>query len=524
MPKLQLTFDKGILKPANIASTILRPTPAGFSSYAQNIDVQSDEFGQFQILPGPALNTITNNSELTGVPHTRARLLGISSAGFDKILFTEGILGAANVVRMVEDVETGGAPQIKASTSVSATHGGHSTPTIQDIDVHNGLTLVAVGVDATDVWIQKSDCTSGAPGAFSLVDTATISADSLSSTDHRLILGDDGNYYISCNKRPTAYLLKLASDLTTVTAQIFTIPRGKQTTALGKYQTYLAIAYGEISTNAFTNRNVAQESGIILWAYDSTTQYVRDIPCPANYISAIVKDPSGNTLVFGGKNDGRTTIYQFTGFGFEPLYSYIGEMPRSRHSIDFDSQRRIIWTTADGQILRFDPLSGKFDHLGSITTGSSAGGILIKLLGLGNDFLATAGSGSTYTMKKVVFGNYIGDGASSDTINTPLIISGNQSLPAKSIVKNINIKLNRNLVTGEKIEVRFYKNGSTTAATYGSLSYATDGAIGAKTIRYMIQGVNEFAFGFAYKMSDNQTTAPAIVSAEVEYSTTNFHT
>ncbi len=195
-------------------------------------------------------------------------------------------------------------------------------------------------------------------------------------------------------------------------------------------------------------------------------------------------------------------------------------MPRSRHSIEFDGQGRILFQTADGQLCRFDRTNGIFDHIGSATVNSSAGGILAKGIGspVGNEFFLGAGTstGPAYVIKKVGFNSYIGDGGSGDTINTPLAVSGVENVPYNTTISAITMNLERPLATGEKVILQVYQNGSTTPTTYMTLDYSVDGAVSSKRVCLTLPKINNFSLGVIWKMTDASTTAPAVLPATVE--------
>jgi hypothetical protein len=260
------------------------------------------------------------------------------------------------------------------------------------------------------------------------------------------------------------------------------------------------------------------KNGIILWDFESPS-FTRNIPCPSRYISALIREPDGNLIAFGGLDEGKTTIYSFTGYAFIPQYSYIGDMPHTKHSVDFDGENRLNWLTADGQWCRYDKRTGIFDHLGTITTGSSAGGIFSRAVGgSGNEFILASGTGSTYTSKRATFGSYTGDAAASvDDSSTPLAVGGVIAVPPKSMLNWIDIRLNKNLVSGEKIESRLYKDGSTTYSVLWSLSFASDGGIAGKKIYLHKYGIDNMSIGLAWKQADNLATSPGFLGGVLDY-------
>lgn len=531
MAKLTVDFNKGIMPPARIGTLQLKPTTNGVLSYAQNIDLDNDEYGAGLVVPGPALTTITNNSELTGVLFAKALFTSDTAIGFEYIVLAEGLLGATNKLRIVSGVKNGGTPQI-STTNATVLHNdaagddtGHTGIVINDIteyrDAGGNTRIILVGRDATDEFLMKATISSGGGiiGTFSQISTVST------RDGHRmkLFVGDDNKVYVSRGVTPAA-LLSVDADLTTVTTSKFTMPQGKAVTAMGKYGQSAAIAYSSAEDGDFATRKAAATSGVILWDYVSAQAFIKDIPVPTNHISVVINDPSGATLLFGGLDQGKTTLFELNGYGVSPLVSYIGDMPYSRHSVTFDSQGRILWLTVDGQLMRYNKSIAKLEHLSTVSVTAGYGGILSKLLGgTGNDFLLAGGtdaSPDTFICKRVIFGSYVGDDdAGSDGITTPLAVSGQRVVPHNSAISAITLFLSRPLQTGEKIILRTYENGSTTANSYMTMEYVSDGAVSAKREVLTRPDLNNFALGIVYKQADGATTAPAVITAEVEIDT-----
>lgn len=514
MPKIPIKFTLGTEKPPKLGTAIVKPTSEGKMSYAQNVEVQNDESGNAVLTPGPALVTIGNNSELTGVPHTKARAINTAN-NTNYIYFDEGLLGATNKVRRIKDVVSGSTPVIDTTGSITVAHAAHANPRVDDMVFRNrsGIEEVAiVGVDDSDTWIQTFTATDASP-SLSVISTLTTSSKNF---EHKIMVGSDAIFYIGHRE-----LIDSVNLSNTYTANVLDLPVGLGVTALTEWQLRMVIAYNDTNPFTFAQRKSGGASGIAIWDFFSPS-FEKLVPCPSRYISAVVNDPDGSLLVFGGVDEGKCTIYNFNGYGFNPLVSYIGDLPRSGHSVDFDGQGRVVWQTADGQICRYDKRTDIFEHLSSITTGSSAGGVLTRALGgTGNEFIAASGSGSTYTCKRMTFGNYIGDGDSADGVTTPLAISGEIKLPQKSIVTAIELGFNKALASGEKVEARLYKNGSTTETSLGTASFSTDGAVASKIIRSLQTGVDTAAIGVAWKMTDASATAPGVLEGYLHYNAIN---
>src|SRR5687767_7055342 len=132
MPIAEIQFNRGIQPPAKIGTVILKPTNENKLSYAQNVDIQTDEYGGRVILPGPALVTLTNNSELTGVAWLR-QFFGLSTSPLGYLYVGEGLLGNTNRIRRIVDVEAGETPSLDASNSLTVTHTAHSNVVLEDL-------------------------------------------------------------------------------------------------------------------------------------------------------------------------------------------------------------------------------------------------------------------------------------------------------------------------------------------------------------------------------------------------------
>ena len=135
----------------------------------------------------------------------------------------------------------------------------------------------------------------------------------------------------------------------------------------------------------------------------------------------------------------------------------------------------------------------------------------------GTDFVAASGSGSTYTLKRVIFGSYIGDGGGADTVNTPQSVGGIENLQQGSNIQAITLHLAKKLALGEKVELRVYKNGDTsTYEIYMTMDFDTDGAISAKREVLTLDNINNFTLVAVWKQADGLATAPPVIYAEVE--------
>lgn len=519
MPTLKIEMNQGVQSPAKLGTAILKPAGEGRLSYAQNIDINNDEYGLGVLAPGPAMVTITGNATLTGVPWMKASYLSPSNST-GVFLIAGGTLGATDMVFRVTDVESGQTPQVDVTNTRQITHGAHTGEVIDDIVYRNNKSTHAAHPSAKYVYVIGHDATDGFVRGFAATD-ATMALDTdfvipgwSAGREPKMLVASDDEIYVGYGN--TIFTLPGAENTLN---QVLDLPVYAGVTALAEWQIKLLVGYHNSDQSpTFVERKGGGKSGIIIWDFESAS-YERDIVCPSRYISAIVNDPDGSLLVFGGVDEGRCTIYNFNGYGFDPLYSYIGDLPRSRHSIDFDGMGRVLFQTVDGQSCRFDKRTGIFEHLASITTGSSAGGLFTRLVGgSGNEFLAISGTGSTYTAKRMTFGSYIGDAASgSDTALTPLAISGLTALPPRSMLNSLEVMLNKNLETGEKVEIRLYKDGSSTPLVLGSLSFATDGAIAGKKIHLRKYGIDNMAIGVAWKQADALATAPGILGITADY-------
>jgi hypothetical protein len=512
MPQIKISLNKGIQPPGKLGTVILKPTAEGKLAYAQNVEIQSDEYGDGVLVPGPALVTLTDNSEFTGVPFVRAFVTS-SSQNFGCLYVAEGLLGATNKVRRIKDIEAGETPSVDTTGSFTVTHTAHSTVEVTDMLYRkaggNSYGYI-VGKDATDAWVQSFTALSASP-SLSAISTLTTF---VTPTVPKMMLGSDENIYILHGKH-----VDKVSSADVYSNGVFTLPESLGGTDLTEWNEFMAIAYNTDLAYTFTQRKSGGQSGIMLWDFESAS-YTRNVPCPSRFISALIREPDGNLICFGGLDEGKTTIYSFTGYAFIPQYSYIGDMPHSKHSVDFDGENRLNWITADGQWCRWDKRTGIFDHLGTVTTGSSAGGIFSRAVGgSGNEFILTSGSGSTYTSKRATFGSYTGDAAAvTDDTSTPLGIAGQLAIPPRSMLNWVQVSLNKNLASGEKVEIRLYKDGSTSYSVVGSLSFATDGAIAGKKIHLRKYGLDNMTIGIAWKQADALATSPGVLGIIADYS------
>lgn len=514
MKPITISYSKGIQFPPKLGTLSLKPTGEGKAAYAQNIDVANDEYGNGAVVPGPALTTIDNNSALSGVPFLR-QFYGLSSPERGYLYFAQGLLGTKTIIRRIKNIISGSTPSIDTdvATSMTVNHGpGHTNQTFVDFVLRpstgtNSYIYVS-GHDDTDSWVYKFF---GAADNVSLSLVAT-NTDFDTLTDQFLVFSTfDNNIYWIGQDRVSSIDV---SDIVTTNKLALGLPKGSYASCGVDWQQQLVVCYSTDTYGNFSGRNRAGRSGIVLWDYVSPS-ISRNIPAPCRFISVLIQAPDGQLLVFGGVDEGKSSIYSFTGYGFQLLTQYIGDMPRSRHSVEFDSQGRIVFVTADGYLCRYDRQSGIFENLG---TGSSTGGLLAKGIGspAGNEFFMGSGAGSTYMMKKVQFGSYIGDGAGADTVNTPLVADGIRVLPPHSNIQWATLNLAKPLETGERVELRIYKNGSTTDyVTYLTMDYSIDGAISSKREEITLDNINSFNAVPVWKMADGNQTAPPVLSVEV---------
>jgi hypothetical protein len=513
MGKIQLKFAKGIQPPAKLGTVILKPTSEGFMSYGQNVEVNNDEYGQSVLTPGPALNTLTGNSNLTGVPFIRA-FYG-SSVGY--LWYAEGLLGATNIINKIKDVLSGSVPSVDSSGILTVTHSGHSSVVVQDMVFRSPsagtVEIYIVGKDATDQWLQRFDASSSSPSLTG----AQLLTNSSGSYEHKLLTAKDNNIYIA-----HANLIDSLNPAHTYAAAVLDLEPNYGVSALAEWNNFMAIAASYDAPFTFDQRKQGTKSGIFLWNYTDPSFEKAPIVCPSRYISALVPEPDGNLLVFGGLDQGKTTLYEFTGYGYRVLYSYIGDMPRGRHSVDFDAEGRILWLTVDGYLCRYDKRTGTFDQLNTVSVSGQYGGILSKLLNTaGYEFVITGGlSGPTFFAKRVSFGSYVGDDDSED-IDTPLAISGLVQLPPKSIITDVEPIFQKGFQSGDKVEIRLYKNGNPSYTTLGTISFTNDGTVASKHIRSVQYNADNCCIGFAWKMTDNSTAAPGLIDAYLHYNTIN---
>lgn len=505
---INVTFNKGIQYPPKLGTLILKEAGQGKLAYGQNVDSSNDEYGMGAIVPGPVLTTITNNSQLTGVPFVKAfygTALG-SASGY--LYFGQSILGTEGVIRRVKDVGSG-VPSIDTTGSMTITSNRTITDMLMRINSSYIPYIYVSCRDSSDCYLYKFTASDASP---SLTLLSTIS----SIRPTILTLGSDNNIYWigkgSVNSINT-------SDAFSQDVLVNKLPLNAYASCAVDWNTQLVVAYTtDEPGDLIASRNYAGKAGVIIWDYISSN-FNKRIDAPCRYISAMIVDTTGNLIIFGGIDEGKTSIYQFNGYGFNHIYSYTGDIPRNRHAIEFDGQGRILWFTLDGQLCRLDTKNGVFDNLANMTTDADSAGLLAKGVGQNNiaDFLVATGTGSTYTMKRMNFGSYIGDGAGADTVATPLAVSGIVQVPFGTTITRITWHLSRPLETGDKVNLLVYQNGSTTGTVYSTLEYAVDGAVTAKRETLTLPDLNNFSLGVQWKMSDN-STAPAVISAEVEIS------
>lgn len=515
MKPIHHEFHKGIqFNPRTNPFTInLRRTGAGKLAYAKNVNSNNDQHPG-AITPGPALQEITNNTQLTGVPFAKS-FFGTSALAVGYLYFLQGLLGTKNIIRRVKDIIVGFTPSIDVTGSMTATHGGHTNPTLVDIELRidsSGNPYMYVsGKDDTDTWVYKFLASAASPTLSLIAANASFTG---GTTDPIFVLGPDNNLYWIGRRQVDKIS---TTDVYTTNALADGLPLGTFASAATDWNGKLVVALSTDANGDFDRRQSAGRASVILWDYTLPAFLNSPIPAPCRYISALVVDPSGNLLAFGGVDEGKVTLFEFTGYGFTPLWTYQGDMPRNRHAIQFDGQGRVIWQTVDGQILRFDKSSAQFDYLGTTVLGTSSGGMLAKGIGLSgvDDFFAASGNGTGYTLRRVGFGSFSGD-AGVQGITTPLAIDGLQQTPFNATIAGITWHLDAPLSSGQKVHLLVYINGNTTPITYSTLDFAIDGAVSSKFETKTLININNYSLGVRWEMADLMGSAPAVASADVE--------
>lgn len=509
-------FGRGIESPAKLGNLNQRLTTLNKLSYAQNVNVANDNYGPAAALPGPALTTIDNNSQLTGVPFVRTFFgYGIGPLGY--LYFGQSLLGSKIIIRRVKDIISGSTPIIDTGWSATIDHTGHTNLEIVDMAYRptaSGTPAVYISIkDDTDTAVYKLDPSQGSPSASLIQTNSNFTG---GATSQFLVPSSfDNNLYWIGQQRVSSFDI---SDSYTIAKLALGLPVNTYASCGADWQQQLVVAYTNEPFADFGRRKSGGRAGIAIWDYVSPG-ITRNIPAPCRYISAVIPAPDGQLLVFGGVDEGKSTIYQFTGYGFTPLIQYIGDLPRNRHSVEFDAQGRILWLTADGFKCRYDRASDKFENLGR---ASSTGGILARGIGspVGNDFIIGSGVDATYKMELVQFDKFIGDDSDNDspadTNRTPISLAGEEFLPDGSTVTAITLQLGKSLQAGEKLELRIYKNGSSDYTVYMTMSFEDDDDESSKREVLTLEDINSYSLAVAWKMANGATTAPPVVFAEVE--------
>jgi hypothetical protein len=446
------------------------------------------------------------------VPFVR-QFFGYSAVPYGYLYFGQNLLGTKTVIRRIKDIISGSTPVIDTTGAITIDHSSHANQEIVDMvyrpDSGTGFYIYIAGKDDTDTWVYKFTATDASPSSSLIATNANFTQ---GLTNQFLVVSslDNNIYWIGRNR-----IDKIdSSDVQTTSALALGLPLGTYATAGIDWQKQLVIAFTNTPFGSFSLRNYAGKSGIAIWDYLQPA-ITSNIPAPCRYISALVHAPDGQLLVFGGSDEGKSSIYIFTGYGFELLTQYIGDMPRSRHSVEFDGQGRIVFLTADGFYCRYDRSNGKFENLGRTL---STGGLLAKGIGspIGNDFFVGSGMDSTYKMQIIQFGSYIGDDAGADETRTPMVASGSQVLGEGSTIEEITLPLAKPLQTGERVELRVYKNGSATDYdTYLTMDFDDDGAISSKREVKTLDNINSYNLVVVFKMTDGNSTAPPCLPALV---------
>lgn len=526
---LEISFNQGVAAPPKLGTLILKPTPSGKLSYAQNVTNSNDKYGDNVVTPGPYINAFSTS--LSNTVYWKAVISqNVSSKNGQMWVAYAG----GSTVDYIKGINSGSGPSYETSGTVSLSVSGH-TPLISDM-VSSGEPGGGIGTEY--VFASLNENAGGNAWIAMFQSSGSISYGTLSSTTAAGVLPMiktqfDGKIYIGNNVKidvldPSKSSLAAAITLGAIGTSGQAIPNEWNITALGEWNNLLVVAANTESPGDFSRRLGGGQSRIFFFdvAGNPTGNFKTNfVNSSSHYISVLFTDLSGNLLAFGGVDEGRTTIYEYNGYGFIPLFSYIGDMPRNRHSVCYDAQGRLMWITCNGQICRLtasqliavsaEEQAGGFEHIGTIGT-SGTGGILANLQSTGNDFVVSG----LITLANISFtgGNFTGWSGSYDT-GTPLVVSGIQSLPPKSIITKVTTYLNKALQQGESLDVNFYLQGTSglQGTNLGSLNYGNDGAIANKQIRTSQYQMDEFALGAAWTTSNGTTTVPGLLKITVDY-------
>lgn len=536
MPSIKLDFGLSIESPPTLGTVILRPAEttyvnqevqSGKIAYAQNVSVSTDKYGNSVALPGPYAGTFSPTLT-TGPIYTKA-----FDSENQKLWFN---YDQTNILDCIKNIDTGSLPALDTTQTVTLTIAGKS-PIVSDIsnsteyqNSPGSLYVYATLIDTSgSTWVKAFQSNSVTSVAVGLSTTTVGGLLPILKTQF------DGNLYIGNAHKidrvnPTNSSLSSGTTLSAVgTSADGAVPPDWFITALGEWNGKLLAAVSNSAPptstpgSIFSERNGSGQSRIYFWdiANNPTGNFLNTfVNSPSHYISVLHTDLSGNLFAFGGVDEGRTTIYQWNGYGFDSIFSYIGDMPRNRHSVTFDSIGRLIWMTCNGQLCRYNVKTDIFEHLNTLGAGSFGGIVGVLQGAVGEDFIhSEAASAISATIGIVSLRQFTGDGGGADSSATPLMISGLQNVPQKSIITNVIVSLQKALINTEKLEVRLYgQNYPATAYTVlGTLDFANDGAIASKQVRSLAYNNDLMSLGIAWKATASSTTAPGVISAEIQY-------
>lgn len=521
MPKLTLENIgiKGIYPKQTLGTKGLFKSPEGMLSYGQNVNSNSDEYGNGYLTPGFGYASITGNANLTGLPVAGAYSVSSAARLYDMI---SGLAGATTQISRIKDIYAAGAPQLASNLGAGGNayeftidHSSHTGLVLHDIINYNDGTnrIYFVGRDDTDKFIgyYAVGATNPTPTFATFTDSGGANTPFSLAARNILFIGDDDVLYMSKNNRA---IVAVATPNTV----LVNLKNNMLISGMYKFGNFMAITYSSDDSGIFGYTQLVNKgsSGIALWNYLDTTidEFIPlyDVP----YISAGITLQDGSLLVFGGKNNG-TGIYLFTGSGFRKLINYVGGMPRSKHAVALDREGRVVWITSDGYLMRYNVQTGILDNLSTFTSTDSQASILISLTPDTSDTFAVSHMVTTVeTISIIDEANFVG--STSDTNLSAVGITPLTSLPANSRVSKMTVYFKENLATGDKVRFRLMKNGRTDdVSTIGTTDFLVDGAIGFKEFTIGDANINSFAIEITWQMANNNGTAPAIDRIEIEW-------
>lgn len=495
MKYIDIPFKTGNTEGTRFDSINLAPTRDGRVSYSQNIVWDSNLMPAGIPIPGPAysLTSVTSSGEVTAKCYAFA-------AGTPTYYYALTSAGSSTLYS-----STNGLTPL---TSIATLTNGISKDLVMVNKPNGGGTYKAFLISMTDYsgnvkidFYNVSDAT----GPQQLLNIGA-------SLVANVLVGQDDNVYYSANN--FVYMANMTNIASITQTQIITLPYIYRIKALARWNNYMAI----IATKT------GEDFTIFLWDYISTTYNSVSTPIGGNTLIELVNDLSGNLYLLvreGIVADGSAeyNIYAFSGYGFDKIYTFNDAPPSYNNngkfqSIGLDAKGNFIWVTDTGAIMRYSRVLKTIANITSPASGFPPTVRNVILISGDNNIITSQHRAAADSLIETIVNTSVTSytSPSLSTSQMPLLISGQQNLPKKSVIREIRTSIKKAVTYGRTIELRKYYLDAAGAIQYTVLdTFSEDATLQSDFItRLCDYNVSDFAIGYFFAQGTINTADTSV--------------